>query len=70
MWKQWNFKARAQGRGVEEAVAAPGTEQPPKLCFSLSQSSQELHTMMCLFIAGPAFRTWGIQMKQLVPADK
>lgn len=33
MWKQWNFKARAQGRGVEEAVAAPGTEQPQNSAF-------------------------------------
>lgn len=30
MWKQGNFKAQAQGRGVEEAAAAPAIEQPPE----------------------------------------
>lgn len=37
MWKQWYFKARAQGRGssVEEADAAPVTEQSPKTLLFL-----------------------------------
>lgn len=58
MWKQWNFRARAQGRGssVEEVDAAPGTEEPPKTQLFLAPAYQELQTMTCLFIAGSVLR--------------